>query len=122
MTNIVAMNKMTDCELDNVAGGTVKELEELFAAVSDNAGIGGDLGAVVQAFSRDNFGHGDHNKYITNAAMAPAFEKALKNDLGIDAYISVGWRGTGFRSVPNTYSINGKSISHQEVLQMINAL
>ena len=48
-------------------------------------------------------------------------EKALKDCYGIDAYISIGWLGTGFRESGNRYSKDGKSLSHSEVLNIIAA-
>lgn len=118
MTNIVAMNKMTDCELGKVAGGTVKEFEEIMDACYNKQKTSGAIGA----FASELWSPGSYFTRSSYVSLVPAFEKVLKQDLNIDTHISVGWNGTGFRSVPNTYSINGKSISHQEVLNMKTAL
>lgn len=94
-------------ELSQIAGGTVKECEELLDAYGgpDALGFWGPCGY---------FGN-------YNQTYARALEKALKKDFNVDAYISVGFGGTGFHAVNNTYSINGKSLSHKEVLDMIKA-
>lgn len=99
--------KLNINELNHISGGTVKECDELVDAYGGPDALGfvgprGYCGNMYQAY-------------------AIALEKALKEDFNVDAYVSVGYGGTGFRSIHNTYSINGKSLSHQEVIDMIKA-
>ena len=102
-------NRMNDFELDNVVGGTVAEFEEILDAVNGKIGLFGDMSSAARK-ALDLLGPaGSLGKSAAYLALAPMFEKALKNDLDIDAYISVGWGGTGIRSTHNSYSINGKS-------------
>lgn len=121
MKNVMEMEKMNEFELDNVSGGTVTEFEEILDAGNSKIGIAGDLGSAARK-ALDMLGPGGSMaKSAAYMVLAPMWEKALKHDLNIDAYISIGWLGTGIRSTHNRYSINGKSISHQEVLNMIKA-
>lgn len=114
MTNKMAMNKINDFELNKVAGGTLKEFKELFNAY-ENKGKVKEMVAELTC-------PGSYIPYEDrNILFARVVEKALKQDFNIDAYISVGFCGTGFRSVPNTYSLNGKTLSHQEVLNIVKA-
>ena len=97
--------KLSKNELTKVAGGTLKETKEL-----------------MNALSKD----GVNTVFISNiqigiSAFLPTIEKALKEGYNIDADLSVGWGGTGFRETQNKYSINGKNISHQDVIAMIKA-
>ena len=107
-------------ELNQVAGGTVKEFNEIFDAYNS---LGGSYLESISSGARellDILGPaGSAAKSAVICALAKPFEKALKHDFGIDAYISVGWGGTGFRSTHNRYSKDGKSLSHQEVIEMI---
>ena len=119
MTKAMEMNRLDAYELDRVVGGTVAEFEELLDAFNTKLGFFGDISSAARK-ALDMLGPGGSlGKSAAYVALAPCFEKALKHDLNIDTYISVGWGGTGFRSTHNRYSIDGKSVSHQEVLQMI---
>ena len=114
--------KLNITELDNVAGGTVKEFNEIFDAYNSLAGsymesIGSGARELLDILGTAGSGA----KSAVICALATPFEKALKHDFDIDAYISVGWGGTGFRSTHNRYSKNGKSLTHQEVVDMIRA-
>ncbi|MBO6305017.1 MAG: hypothetical protein J6M62_08090 [Selenomonadaceae bacterium] len=113
--------KLNQNELNCVVGGTVAEFIEIMDAVAGSRkaldGVPSALCSVLDMLGPA----GMIGKSAVIAAAATPLEKALKKDLNIDAYISVGWAGTGFRSTHNRYSINGKSISHQEVLDMIRA-
>ena len=121
MTKAMEMNRLDAYELDNVVGGTVAEFEEIIDAGNSKIGFAGDIGTAARK-ALDLLGPaGSLGKSAAYLALAPLYEKALKNDLGIDAYISVGWGGTGFRSTHNRYSLNGKSLSQQEVIDMIKA-
>ena len=112
--------KLNFDELNQVAGGTVKEYEEILDAVGSGHWIG-DVNSALRTIIEMLGPVGLAGKSAVYAATAGAMEKALKADLGIDAYISVGWGGTGFRSTHNRYSRDGKTLSHQEVLDIIRA-
>ena len=59
---------------------------------------------------------------IGNIPLAYAMENVLNKDLGIKSNISVGWGGSGFREVGNSYSeiATGKALSHAEVVKRIS--
>ena len=121
MTNKMAMNKIDDFELNKVSGGTVAEFEEILDACNSHIGIAEDVFTTARK-ALDLLGPiGSAGKSAVLLVLSKPIEKALKHDFNIDAYISVGWGGTGFRSTHNRYSINGKSISQQEVINMIKA-
>ena len=113
--------KLSKNELTKVVGGTVAEFIEIMDAVAGNHkaldGVPSALCTVLDMIGPA----GMAGKSAVIAAAATPLENALKKDLGIDAYVSVGWLGTGFRSTHNRYSKDGKSLSHQEVLDMIRA-
>ena len=64
---------------------------------------------------------GDIGTAAWRNVAAPLAEKALKDCYGIDANISIGWFGTGFRESGNSYSKGGHGLSHQQVLDIIAA-
>lgn len=98
-------------KINNVAGGTVEELSELVKATLGNEGLKGFLGDLYEVIG---------NKFPPgNIIMAGSMEKAL-DLMGIKAYISVGWGGSGFRSVNNSYSKDGKPMTHAEVCKYIS--
>lgn len=109
--------KLNFDELNQVAGGTVKEYEEIIDAIGSGTFVNSYLRTVIKMLGPV----GLVGKSAAYAATAKPMEKALKHDFGIDAYISVGWGGTGFCSTHNTYSKDGKSLSHQEVLDILRA-
>ena len=115
-------SKLNQNELTKVAGGTVTETIEIMDAIASNHkvldGVPSALCSVLDIIGPA----GMAGKSAVIGTMAKPLENALKADLGIDAYISVGWLGTGFRSTNNRYSKDGKSLSHQEVLDMIRAM
>ena len=98
---------LSDDELENVAGGTVNELEDLTRAFIDNSTLN-----IVGALETHIPG--------ANKILANTIEKGLK-DMGIEAHISIGFLGTGLASDPNTYKdmSTGKSLTHQEVVNII---
>lgn len=114
MTNKMAINKINDFELNQVVGGTLKEFRELFNVYENKD--------TVKKMVAELTGPGSYIPYEDrNILFARVVEKALKQDFNIDSYISVGFCGTGFNSISNTYSLNGKTLSHQEVLNIIKA-
>ena len=121
MTNKMAMNKMDDFELNKVSGGTVAEFEEILDACNSRVGIAGDVFTTARKVLDILGPIGSAGKSAVLLALSKPMEKALKHDFNIDAYISVGWGGTGFRSTHNRYSKDGKSLSQQEVINMIKA-
>lgn len=56
-----------------------------------------------------------------NKILAETVKKMLKEDMNIDADISLGFLGTGIGSSKNTYRdmTNGQYISHAEVINRI---
>lgn len=113
--------EMNDMELDNISGGTCGELNELLDAIDSRAGAVGIMEKSVRTAGDRCFSFGitQFANIATRNAAAPICEKILKDSFGIDSYISIGWGGTGIRSVNNSYSKNGKSLSHAEVLKII---
>ena len=95
--------KLNQNELNQVAGGTVKELEGLVEACFDNS------------FLKKCFGGGVH---VPTAAIATAYKmEDLLNDMGISADISVGIGGTGAFSNHNKYydRVQNRKLSQSEV-------
>ena len=93
-------------ELEQVAGGTVGELEDLMSA-NTSGNILAEGGAHVPGF---------------NNGAATTMRNRLSS-LGIDADISLGFAGTGFGSKANKYTnkATGERMSHQEVLEVLKA-
>ena len=89
-TKILAEEMMNAEELENVSGGKVAELEELADAIVHNPTLKflGKAGAHVPG---------------ANRISADAVETLLKDQLNIDADISLGLFGTGAASAKNTY-------------------
>lgn len=113
-------NALSFDELDQVSAATVGELNEIISAMEDVSGTAGKVSGGL----RKVLGFLPYEKVGTSAynlIMAPVVEKGLKSELGIDANTSIGWLGSDFRSSHNTYKLNGKAISHQEVLNMIKS-
>ena len=105
MMNTMELNKMNNEELNMVAGGTVKEFDELLSAVSDNI--------IVRGAAKL-----DSHAPVANTLMARVIEKQLLN-IGLEADIDLGWGGTGIGSKHNKYRLNGKDISHKEACDYI---
>ena len=96
---------LTEQELNEVAGGTVKEFDELLSAVSDNP--------IVRGAAKL-----DSHTPVANAYIARVIEKQLLN-IGLEADIDLGWGGTGIGSKHNKYRLNGKDISHKEACDYV---
>ena len=99
------LNKMNNEELNMVAGGTVKEFEEILSAFSDNPVVKG--AAALDAHTPG-----------ANTLAARLIKKELLK-MGLEAEIDLGWGGTGIGSEHNKYRLNGKSISHKEACDYI---
>ena len=97
--------KMNEMELNEVAGGTVKELEELVEACNSLASFQTHIP-------------------LSNIVDAGYIRDFLRDKMGIEANISLGFCGTGIGSKHNTYKdmYNGRSYTHEEVLQRIRKL
>ena len=97
---------LTDEQLNGVAGGTYGEYKELR-----------ELLPMVEYYSR--ILPGTHKKFKNSRYLTPnEVELWLKNELGIDANIDVGSKWNLFDSAgeKNTYSRNGSSLTHSEVI------
>ena len=59
-----------------------------------------------------------------NHLMAKEITRLLKDKMGIEANIDLGWGGLGIGSKSNTYKeiATGKSLSHEEVLNRIGKM
>ena len=97
--------KINEEALEQVAGGTVKEFDELLSAVSDNL--------IVRGAAKL-----DSHTPVANAYIARVIEKQLLN-IGLEADIDLGWGGTGIGSKHNKYRLNGKDISHKEACDYV---
>ena len=106
--------------LENVNGGTVAEFNDIWNALEKQAGVAGDISNGLRKIL-DLLPGGDVGSAAWRMAAAPLAEKMLKDCYGIKSNISIGWVGTGFRESHNSYSKNGKGLSHQQVLDIINA-
>ena len=108
MTKTFEEKMMNEEELENVSGGTVSELEDLTKAIVSNP--------TLQFL-------GKANSHIpgANRLVADAVEGILKDQLNIDADISLGAFGLGIASAKNTYRDmeTGKYMTHAEVLDRI---
>lgn len=123
MTNerlINSVEVMSFEELDSVAGGTVEEFNDIWAALDKQAGTVGSVSSGLRKILNMIPG-GDIGTAAWRNVAAPLAEKALKDCYGIKANISIEWLGSGFRESHNSYSRDGQGLSHQQVLDIINA-
>ena len=109
MTKIYAEEILLDEEMEKVSGGTVGELKELTSAIVSNPTL---------KFL------GKANSHIpgANRLLADAVENTLKDQLNVDADISLGALGTGMGSKKNTYRDfkTRQLLTHQDVLNRIS--
>ena len=100
---------LSDGELEQIAGGTVGQLDDLVRAGVNNP------------FLKDLAGLGTHVPGA-NAITRDLMEDFL-GKIGINADISIGFLGTGLGSENNKYTdkATGQSLSHAEVLKRISA-
>lgn len=95
--------KMSDMELENVAGGTHREMVELHSAMAKNpSGVGPYVPGISEIIKLDVI-------------------ERLKDEYGIEAHIDIGWLGLGIASENNTYKDikTGKSLTHKEVMKRL---
>jgi len=116
MANAMEMNRMNAFELDNVSGGTLTEVNEIADAFAKKGGTFGKIVAEVHGALNSKAGLAGP----LNIGLREAVGNGL-SELGISHDLSVGALGTGFMSSANSYRYGGKSISHAEVLKMIDA-
>lgn len=107
---------MDDVELDVVAGGTLTEVNQLADAFARKGGKLGEIAADIHSALNSKSGLAGP----VNILLREAVGKGL-GELGISSDLSVGFLGTGAGSKANKYSYNGKSITHAEVLKIIEA-
>ena len=107
-TKIFAEEILLDEELNAVSGGTVAELKDLSVAIVHNSTL-------------KFLGKANAHVPGANRLVADAVEGILKDQLNIDANISLGLFGTGAGSAKNTYRDmkTGQYITHQDVLDRI---
>ena len=96
-------------DLETVSGGTVGEFDELIEAYTKDPYLGEAAGLIC-----------GHIPGVNNG-MAALVESSLRNRLGIEADISLGFAGTGIGSDPNAYfdKATGQPLRHQQVLNRI---
>ena len=101
--------------LDEVSGGTCDQLHELSKALMSNNEILGFFADAAEFASKYKLG------CLGNIPLAYAMEDFLAKDMGIKANISVGWGGSGYREVGNSYTdmATGKALSHSDVVQRL---
>lgn len=109
MTKILAEEILLDEEMEKVSGGTVGELKELTNALLKNP-ILKTLGKIEAHIP------------IANSEVADTVESILKDQLNVDADISLGFLGTGAYSKKNTYRDmqTRQILTHQDVLNRIS--
>jgi len=100
---------LSDVELDNISGGTYSETQSLRKAIGEVVtvhGFEGDFSHPV-TFKR--------NLFIDEVAPY------LKKTYGIDSKLDCGESDPVFvtEGGANKYSLNGKSLTHQQVLDII---
>lgn len=109
-------NVINDNELNTVYGGTLSEVCELAGAMASKQGKFG-YGAAQLLSVLDTF------ELTSSASVANLLLKKVVGDaldtLNIKHDLSVGVAGTGFMSNANTYSRNGKTLYHTQVLEII---
>lgn len=104
-------------DLNDVSGGTIAELDELKKAIHVNGSTGNKIAVTALKMLEDaEKALFANNKDYSNVIGAYAMEKILDKCYGIKSSISVGWCGTGFREVNNSY--NG--LTHEQVIDRIN--
>ena len=101
--------KLNDAALEQVAGGTVKEYEEIVSAFANNEYLKKAVGLSV---------------HVPGANMTTVdFVKGVLGEMNISAEIDLGWLGTGLGSENNKYTDRrtGRSMTHKQVLSRIRS-
>ena len=99
---------MSDEELDQVAGGTVAEFDEICSAMANNPFVKKILGA-------------SSHMPVGNVINKEVVKYFLKENLNIEADISIGVLGTGIGSYHNTYKdlTEKRYLTHAEVIKRV---
>lgn len=100
-----ARERMSDEELDQVAGGTFYETEDVLAAMGNVNPEG--IMMFLQRWDQDRFMLGFHMKRIVEGTF---------EDVGINVEFEPG----DGRITPNKYKIDGKSVTHQQFINFLN--
>lgn len=99
--------KLSDEELDGVAGGNAREKNEIISHLSK---ANPDMMVKVGKIASDEISSGTDS----DIAVSVALKRVLHEDYGINSSILDG-------RLPNKYSgQNGNALSHQEVLNIID--
>lgn len=119
MKNINNAEMLNMEQLDNVSGGTRDELYELIGGLEKAVKVPGITSTMISVLNKiPIFGTGSVS--IGNNAIAPLVESILKKSYGIESTIRIGVLGSGWGEKGNTYSDNFGSLTHQQVLGIIN--
>ena len=117
MTNEMRLQNdvLTMEALDEVTGATGDQLHELTKSFTSNNNVLNFFADAAELATKIKVG------CIGNIPLAYAMENLLEKDMGIKANISVGWGGSGFREVGNSYTdmATGKALSHSDVAQRL---
>lgn len=109
-------NAINDNELNTVYGGTLSEVCDLAGAIVSKQGKFCDAAAKLLSIL-DTF------ELTSSASVVNLFLKKVVGDaldkINIKHDLSVGIAGTGFMSTANTYSRDGKTLYHPQVLDII---
>jgi hypothetical protein len=107
MLNEMKAKKINEEALEMVAGGTVKEYEEIVSAFANNPTLKKIAGLSV------------HVPGANEATVG--LVKGVLGEMNIDADIDLGYLGTGLGSKNNKYTdrISGQSMSHSQVIARI---
>lgn len=97
-----------DEELEKVAGGTYKENLEILNAMAQL-----DFEGVQNVFAKVNDSNNPDSTELTICrGVQDLIKKHFHNEFGVQS--------TAFNNVGNWYAQNGKTISHAQILKMIN--
>ena len=110
--------KMSDMELENVAGGTHREMDMELENVA--GGTHREMVELHSAITPNPSGLGTHIPGLSEITKQSIIQK-LKDKYGIEAHIDIGWLGLGIASENNTYKDikTGNSLTHSEVMKRL---
>ena len=106
----IADEMLTDEELDKVAGGTYAEAEELQAL------FGYRVSTNNSRTSKNRVGPVSSSEIISYNKSFSEVESWLKEHLNIDANLHYTHFWPWTKADPNTYSRNGVSLTHEQVV------
>lgn len=117
-TKIYEIEILNDEQLDQVSGSTVAEVQDIIRKMEQCSGGAG----VASDFARAIINRLPKYRTVAKAAMNISYKSAAKlmlHRMGIKSDLSIGLAGTGLFESKNTYELNGRSLTHAEVLAMI---